>query len=110
MLVATGCGLVDVVLAMAGKTFWTFANSVIALMIMVVADLLLIPDHGITGAAIGWSMAILFNNLVPLTAGRPEATAPPVRSQHLVAAAAAAATLGSCPARSPSPRSRSVSS
>ena len=37
MLVATGCGLVDVVLAMAGKTFWTFANSVIALTIMVVA-------------------------------------------------------------------------
>ncbi len=67
MLVATGCGLVDVVLAMAGKTVWTFANAFVALGLNVVLDLILIPRWGINGAAIGWSIAILYNNLVPLT-------------------------------------------
>jgi O-antigen/teichoic acid export membrane protein len=66
MLVATGCGLVDVVLSMAGRTTWTFANAVSALAVNVSVDLVLIPRIGILGAAIGWSVAILVKNLVPL--------------------------------------------
>lgn len=66
MLVATMCGMVDVVLNMAGRTTWTLANSVLALGIMVGLDLLLIPRYGIVGAAIGWAASILANNLVPL--------------------------------------------
>jgi O-antigen/teichoic acid export membrane protein len=97
MLVATGCGLVDVVLAMAGKTFWTFANSTIALTIMVVADLLLIPAYGITGAAIGWAMAILFNNLVPLTQIGVKLRLHPFGRSTWMAALVAAATLGLVP-------------
>ena len=31
MVVATGCGTVDTVLAMAGRTSWTLANVVLAL-------------------------------------------------------------------------------
>ncbi len=67
MLVATACGMVDTVLNMAGRTSWTLANSVVALTVLVVVDLLLIPRLGILGAAIGWAAAILVNNLLPLT-------------------------------------------
>jgi O-antigen/teichoic acid export membrane protein len=66
MLVATGCGMVDNVLNMAGRTTWTLANAVLALVVNVGLDLLLIPRLGILGAAIAWAAAIAVNNLVPL--------------------------------------------
>jgi O-antigen/teichoic acid export membrane protein len=66
MLVATGCGMVDTVLNMAGKTAWTFYNALAGTVVNVVANLLLIPPYGIFGAAIAWSLAILVNNIVPL--------------------------------------------
>jgi len=64
MLVATAAGSVDNVLNMAGRTTWTLANAVIALLVDVVLDLLLIPHLGILGAAIGWSAAIVVNNVL----------------------------------------------
>lgn len=66
MLVATGCGTVDTVLNMAGRTMWNLGNVVLALAVNVTVDLLLIPSLGIEGAAIGWAAAILVNNLLPL--------------------------------------------
>lgn len=66
MLVATGCGMVDTVLNMAGRTLWNLANVVLALAVNVTLNLLLIPTLGIEGAAIAWAAAILTNNLVPL--------------------------------------------
>ncbi|WP_245716350.1 lipopolysaccharide biosynthesis protein [Micromonospora humi] len=66
MLVATGCGMVDVVLNMAGRTAWTFYNAMAATVLNVVLNLVLIPRHGIVGAALAWTGAILVNNLVPL--------------------------------------------
>jgi len=66
MLVATGCGMVDVVLNMAGRTGWNLGNSLLALTVNVTLNLLLIPPLGILGAAIAWSVAILVNNLLPL--------------------------------------------
>jgi O-antigen/teichoic acid export membrane protein len=67
MLVATGCGMVDTILTMAGRTTWNLGNAALALVVDVVLDLLLIPHIGILGAAIGWAAAILTNNLVPLS-------------------------------------------
>jgi O-antigen/teichoic acid export membrane protein len=67
MLFATACGMVDMLLNMAGRTSWTLVNSLIALAVMVGVDLLLIPPLGILGAAIGWAAAIVTNNLLPLT-------------------------------------------
>jgi len=64
--VATGCGMVDMVLNMAGRTTWTLANTTLALVLMVGLDLLLIPELGILGAAIGWSVSRTVANLVPL--------------------------------------------
>jgi O-antigen/teichoic acid export membrane protein len=66
MLLATGCGMVDVVLIMAGRTSWNLVNNVLALAINVVVDVLLIPRIGIMGAAVGWAAAIAVNNLLPL--------------------------------------------
>lgn len=66
MLVATLCGMVNVVLNMAGRTTWTLADGLLALAVMVGIDLVLIPQHGIFGAAVGWAAAILANNLIPL--------------------------------------------
>lgn len=66
MLISTACGSVDSVLLMAGRSSWSVLNTGLALATNIIADLILIPRHGILGAAIGWALAILVNNLLPL--------------------------------------------
>lgn len=66
MVLGTGCGMVSMVLTMAGKTSWNLANVLLAFGVNIGLDLWLIPSHGIMGAAIGWSAAILAANVVPL--------------------------------------------
>lgn len=66
MLVATGCGMVDMVLNMAGRTTWNLANAFLALAVDIGVDLVLIPRIGIAGAAVGWAAAIVVNNVLPL--------------------------------------------
>ncbi|HCT81380.1 MAG TPA: multi antimicrobial extrusion protein MatE [Micromonosporaceae bacterium] len=66
MLIATGCGMVDIVLSMAGRTTWNLMNVLIALTTMVAIDLYLIPRLGALGAAIGLAAAVTVNNLLPL--------------------------------------------
>jgi O-antigen/teichoic acid export membrane protein len=66
MLVATGTGMVDNVLNMAGRTTWTLANVVLALVVDVVLNVVLVPRIGALGAAIAWAVAIVLNNLLPL--------------------------------------------
>nr|WP_258544818.1 oligosaccharide flippase family protein [Micromonospora provocatoris] len=67
MLLATGCGMVDMVLNMAGRTAWTFYNAMTGTVLNVVGNLVLIPRYGILGAALAWTVSILVTNLVPLT-------------------------------------------
>ena len=66
MLLLTGCGQVDMVLVTTGRSSWSLANGLLAVMINVGLDVLLIPRYGITGAAIGWAAAIVVANLMPL--------------------------------------------
>ena len=66
MLVATGCGMVDMVLAMAGRTSWNLVNVLIALAVTISLDVLLIPAYGALGAAIGLACSMVANNLLPL--------------------------------------------
>jgi O-antigen/teichoic acid export membrane protein len=66
MLVATGCGMVDMVLAMAGRTSWNLVNVLIALGVTIGLDVLLIPRYGALGAAIGLACAMVANNVLPL--------------------------------------------
>jgi O-antigen/teichoic acid export membrane protein len=67
MLVATGCGMVDIVLLMGGRSTWNLYNVLLAFVVNIGLDLLLIPSHGILGAAIGWAAAIVLANVVPLS-------------------------------------------
>ncbi|WP_332108112.1 lipopolysaccharide biosynthesis protein [Phytohabitans suffuscus] len=66
MLVATGCGMVDMVLSMAGRTRWNLTNVTAALALMVALDLALVPRFGAVGAAVGLAAAVLVNNIAPL--------------------------------------------
>jgi O-antigen/teichoic acid export membrane protein len=66
MLVATACGMVDMVLAMGGRTWQNLFNVALALVTMLGVDALLVPRHGALGAAVGLAAAVLVNNLVPL--------------------------------------------
>jgi O-antigen/teichoic acid export membrane protein len=66
MLAGAASGQVDVVLITSGKSSWSMLNGLLVLVTNVVLDLWLIPRHGILGAAIAWSIAIVVANLVPL--------------------------------------------
>lgn len=97
MLFATACGMVDMLLNMAGRTSWTLANSVLALVVMVGVDLLLIPRMGILGAGIGWACAIVANNALPLTQLYVSMGLHPFGRATLNAGALAAACFGLLP-------------
>jgi O-antigen/teichoic acid export membrane protein len=97
MLVATGCGMVDVVLTMAGKTAWNLYNVLLAFAVNLVLDLLLIPPLGILGAALGWAAAILCNNLLPLAQVRFAIGVHPFHRSTLLSMAAASGSFLALP-------------
>ncbi|AQZ68692.1 Membrane protein involved in the export of O-antigen and teichoic acid-like [[Actinomadura] parvosata subsp. kistnae] len=66
MMVATACGMVDVVLTAAGHTGTSLANLVTAIGCTVLLDVALIPAHGALGAVAGWSGGVIVKNLLPL--------------------------------------------
>jgi len=66
MLLATACGQVDMVLITTGRSSWSLINGLLAVGVNVGLDLILIPRYGITGAAIGWAIAIIVTNLMPM--------------------------------------------
>ncbi len=85
MLVSTGLGMVDTVLAMAGHTSWNLGNAVLALAVNLGIDLWLIPLHGILGAAIGWAAAIVARNVSAVTQVAVSQRFHPVAASTLVA-------------------------
>jgi O-antigen/teichoic acid export membrane protein len=66
MLLATACGMVDMVLTMAGRTSWNLANYLLALALNVGLGVLLVPRYGMLGAATAHAAAIAAANVVPL--------------------------------------------
>ncbi|MEO3793453.1 polysaccharide biosynthesis C-terminal domain-containing protein [Nonomuraea sp. B10E15] len=66
MMVATACGMVDVVLTAAGHTGASLLNVLAAIACTVALDLALIPSYGALGAVVGWSGGVLVKNLLPL--------------------------------------------
>jgi O-antigen/teichoic acid export membrane protein len=66
MMVATACGMVDVVLTAAGHTGTSLLNLLIAITCTVALDLALIPSLGALGAVVGWSGGVIVKNLLPL--------------------------------------------
>lgn len=82
-----GSGMVDVMLSMAGRTTWTLANAIVALVVQVAVDIALIPEFGAFGAAIGWGASILTANALSLTQlARADGLHPFERSTALAAA------------------------
>jgi O-antigen/teichoic acid export membrane protein len=66
MLVATASGSVDTVLLMSGRSWLSLTNTLSALVVNIVLNLLLIPRLGILGAALAWAVAIVIRNALPL--------------------------------------------
>ncbi len=66
MLVATGCGMVTMLLLMSGRSRENLINVFVALVSNLVLNIVLIPRIGIMGAAIAWAVAIVLSNLLPL--------------------------------------------
>jgi O-antigen/teichoic acid export membrane protein len=98
MLVATGVGMVDAVLAMAGKTMWTFFNTTLALVLDVVLTVVLLPRIGLVAAAIAWGAAIVANNVLPLIQLWVAYHLHPFGAGTLLSMGAAALWLGVLPA------------
>jgi O-antigen/teichoic acid export membrane protein len=98
MLLASACGTVDMMLAMAGRTAWNLLNVGLALATMLAADLLLVPRHGALGAAVGLAAAVAVNNLLPLAQVAYALRVHPFGAGTLLAAGLATGCFGVFPA------------
>lgn len=98
MLLATGCGMVTMVLVMAGRTTANLVNVGIALASNVVLNVILIPRVGIVGAGIAWAVSIVLSNLVPLLEVRLSLGLHPFGRASGAVAGLTIATLGILPA------------
>jgi O-antigen/teichoic acid export membrane protein len=65
-LLSNGCGVVDSILTMTGRTKWILGNVTLALVVNIALNLVLVPRIGSTGAAWAWAAAIVLNNVLPL--------------------------------------------
>ena len=97
MLLATACGQVDMVLVTTGRSSWSLANGLLAVAVNVGVDIALIPEYGITGAAIGWSAAIVLTNLLPLAQIAATRRLHPFGRGTLIAATLSAFSFGLLP-------------
>jgi O-antigen/teichoic acid export membrane protein len=97
MLLATGCGQVDMVLVTTGRSSWSLINGLLAVVVNVGLDVTLIPRYGITGAAIGWSAAIIITNLMPLAQVAAAMRLHPFGRGTFVSAALCALSFGVLP-------------
>lgn len=97
MIVAIGCGLVDVVLSMAGHTSWNLVNAGTALACNLGLDLWLIPRYGVLGAAIGWAIAIGVRNIAALVQVALALRLQPVAASTLLAGSISLTLFGALP-------------
>jgi O-antigen/teichoic acid export membrane protein len=97
MLLATGCGQVDMVLVTTGRSSWSLVNGLLAVTVNVGLDVLLIPRYGLTGAALGWSAAIVLTNLLPLAQVAASVQLHPFGRGTLISAVLCAFSFGLLP-------------
>lgn len=97
MILGTACGQVDMVLITSGRSSWSLANGLLAMGTNVGLDLLLIPRYGITGAAIGWAVAMTVSNLLPLAQLAVTFRLHPFGRGTLIACALSALSFGVVP-------------
>lgn len=97
MLVATACGMVDMVLTMAGRSLLNLTNVLVAFGVYLAVDFALITRLGLVGAAIGWAAGILTANLLPLAQVRLAIGLHPFGRATITAMAVSAAAFGAIP-------------
>jgi O-antigen/teichoic acid export membrane protein len=97
MLLTTACGQVDMVLITTGRSSWSLVNGLLAVGVNVSLDLVLIPRYGITGAAIGWAIAIMVTNLMPMAQLASSIHLQPFGRGTLLAAGLSAFAFGAVP-------------
>ncbi|MBI4944181.1 MAG: polysaccharide biosynthesis protein [Actinobacteria bacterium] len=95
-LVATGCGPVDNLLLMAGRSGWTSLNAGVGLALNVGLNLWLIPRYGINGAAAAWAASLMWMNVAPLVQVRATLHMSPFGPAWPVAATGALGVFGGC--------------
>ncbi len=94
MLVATGVGPIEAVLLMDGGSEQSLINNLAAVTVMIGVDLILIPSHGLTGAAIGWACGLLITNLGPLWQVYRRLGITPFGRAHSIATVTATLSMG----------------
>lgn len=97
MLVGVGTGPVDVILLMAGRSWLSFGNNLLAVVLDLGLDVVLIPRYGILGAAIAWSVAIVVSNLAAVAQVWRHLHMTPADASTLRVGAAALACFGLAP-------------
>lgn len=97
MLLAVACGMVSMVLEMAGRSVATLLQTLLALAANVGLNLLLIPHWGLVGAAVAWAAAIALNNLIPFAQLHRDYRMQPLGAGALVAMVAATVCFGLLP-------------
>lgn len=98
MLLASACGMVNLVLIMAGRSTINLVNALLALGVNIGVDLVLIPAMGLPGAAIGWAAAIAISNLVALAQIQRSHGLHPFGLGTVIAMTLAAICFGALPA------------
>ena len=96
-LFASACGQVDMVLITTGRSSWSLVNGLLAVGVNIGVDLALIPRYGITGAAIGWAVAIVVSNLMPLAQLAAVFRLHPIGRSTFTACAVCAVCFGAIP-------------
>ncbi len=97
MLLAVACGMVSMVLEMAGRSVATLLQTLLALAANVGLNVLLIPHWGLLGAAVAWAAAIALNNLIPFVQLHRDYRMQPLGGGALLAMAAATVCFGLLP-------------
>lgn len=64
MLLAVAVGAADTLLLMAGRSGYSMVNNLVALALDVAICLWLIPQHGITGAAVAWASSSVLRSVL----------------------------------------------
>jgi O-antigen/teichoic acid export membrane protein len=97
MLLASACGQVDMVLITSGRSSWSLINGLLTMVVNIGVDVVLIPKYGITGAAIGWAVAIGVSNVMPLIQLAIVLGLHPFGRGTLIACVASAISFGAIP-------------
>jgi O-antigen/teichoic acid export membrane protein len=95
MALATAAGTVQTILLMGGRSSWQLADKTGALVLNVLLNLVLIPQWGITGAAVAWAATIIADTAVVVWQAQQLMGMRPSGREPVIAAALSLVVVGS---------------